>query len=129
MSQTKTAASRRTVLKKGAAASSLLAGGLVASSGSASADGRFLRAQGQGEYHIQLYADNVEIIERGVEMTVTEYSTTSGTLWDLQGTVDGEINSTPNDYAQWKVYGFDEFGPKTWDDGVEVYWKGDRIYD
>ncbi|UPV74660.1 hypothetical protein M0R89_00985 [Halorussus limi] len=129
MSQKDSDVSRRTVLKKGAGAAAVAAGGLAATSGSASAvDYRYLRVQGKGSYHIQLYADDVEVTEYGVELQpVKSYDTTEGTLWDLEGKVDGEINSTPNDYAQFKVYGFDEFGPRTWDDGVEVFYAGDQV--
>ncbi|WP_128476093.1 hypothetical protein [Halorussus pelagicus] len=119
---------RRNVLKKGAAAATVAAGGLAATSGSAAAlDYRYLRIQGKGSYQIEIYADDVQVQEPGLEFTLDQYDDGGDTVFIVSGEVDGEINSTPDDYAQYRVYGFDRFDEKTWDSGVDVFYKADEV--
>ncbi|WP_128476094.1 hypothetical protein [Halorussus pelagicus] len=123
--------SRRNVLKKGGAAATVAAGGLAATSGSAAAlDWRYLLVQGQGSFQIEVYADNVEVTDNGVDGTldVEQATDSSGnSFYILSGEVYGEINSTPNDYAQFKIYGHQKFDDRTWESGVDVYWKTDEL--
>lgn len=128
MSDENKSVSRRNVLKKSAAAATVATTGLAVTSGSATAADPHLLVQGQGSYHIQLYADNVEVTDDGVSLEPVEsVDANEGTLWDLEGEVNGEINSTPDDYAQFKITGFDGFAGKLWDDGVDVYYAGDEV--
>lgn len=121
--------SRRTVLKKSATAATVAAGGLaVGSSSVAAADGGYLRAQGQGDFLIEVYADSWEVIENGVDLEISQSTDNGGnSYYTISGTVDGEINSTPDDYVQLKIYGQEKFDERIWDSGVDVYWKGDAL--
>lgn len=109
---------RREFLKKSAAATSVLGGGLAASSGSAaaaSADGN-IQATGKGSFQIIIETDTLDVQKYGDSLDAQQ----DGDFWDIEGTVDGQPNSTPNEYFFAEFGGYGDYYNKTSDDGVEL---------
>lgn len=87
-----------------------------ASAVSTSASDGSIQVTGQGTFKIIIKTATIEVQEDGVSLTTTQ----DGDYWTIEGEVNGEPNSSPNDYVYVTFDGYENYYNKTSDDGVDL---------